>query len=325
MIKFGRNYRLTIQNLPDTQITDLKTNQVTDANLNPATATVISFPLTCSFNIKRGISNAPNSMDIQILNLSKSTRDEIFQDRGNYFTNGGGSVAGRRIKLEAGYGDELYTVFRGNIFEAGSTRRGADIITYINARDGAYDTNLTQVFQTYKGTIDYPLTAKSLIEDLIGQFPNLQIGAVADDGAKFSRPVVCNGNVYEILKTYAGKGLFIDLEKVYYLRDFEVVAEEDIVIDASTGLLDTPNRQDAGLFLTTIFEPAAALGRSVQLKSTILPIYDGRYKINSITHECVMSGAVGGECKTTLGLLIEGQLFGKVFAGVELAQTRNPS
>lgn len=326
MIKFGRNYRLTIQDLPDTQITDLQTNQTTDANINPATATIVSFPITCAFNIKRGISNAPNSMDIQLINLNKDTRDKIFQDRSNLFSNGGGSVINRQIQLEAGYGDDLYTIFRGNLFEAGSTRRGADIITYINARDGGYDANLTQVFQTYKGTIETPLTNKGLIENLIGQFPNLQIGAVADDGITYSRPVVCNGNVYEILKTYAGdRNLFIDLEKVYYLRDFEIIEEEDIIIDASTGLLDTPNRQDAGLFLTTLFEPSVALGRMVQLKSSVLPIYDGRYKINSIAHECVMSGATGGECKTTLGLILEGQLYGRKFVAVPPAQTRNSS
>ncbi len=323
MIKFGRNYRLTIQNLAKTTVTDLSTGATESSE--PEDAAVITFPLTASFNIKRGISNSPNSMDIQLINLSKNTRDAIFQDRANYFVQGRGDVTRRFIKLEAGYGDNLYTVFQGNLFEAGSTRRGSDIITYINARDGGYDTNLTQIFQTLAPIADEPLTQKQLFEALAGAFPNIQLGAVADDGVLFFRPVVLNGNVWEILKTYGGRNVFIDNEKFYYLRDFEVVEEEDILIDASTGLLDTPNRQDAGLFLTTLFEPSVSVGRMVNLTSSILPAYNGRYKISSINHECTMSGATGGDCKTTLGLILSGQLYGREFAPVPTAVTRNPS
>lgn len=320
MIKFGRNYRLTIENFDDTIITDLQTGQQSSSSLSP-TATVIEFPLSASFTIKRGISNSPNSLDIQLVNLNKTTRDAIFQDRSNYFSSGRGDVTYRSIKLEAGYGDNLYTVFQGNLFEAGSTRRGPDIITYINARDGGYDSNLTQIFQT----INAPVSQKQLIETLAGQFPNLQIGAIADNGVIFYRPVVCNGNVYEIIKQYGGNDIFIDLEKIYYLRDFEVIEEEDLLIDATTGILDTPNRQNSGLFVTTLFEPSAVLGRRVQLRSSILPQYDGRYRINSIVHDCVISGTTGGDCKTTLGLLIEGQLVGKKFEAVPNATTRNNS
>ena len=317
-VKFNRNYRLTIQNLDDTQVIDLQGGGSSTANLNPQ-ATVIEYPITCMFSIKRGITSSPNSLDIQIYNLSETTRKNIFQDRGNYFSSSKGNVTNRKIILEAGYGDKLYEVFRGNIFEAGSTRRGPDILTYINARDGAYDTNLAQAFQT----ISAPVTKKQLIEVLAAQFPNLKIGAIADDGITFNRPVACSGNVWETIKTYCGKDAFIDLEKVYYLRDFDIIEEQDIVIDATSGLLDTPNRQDAGLFVTTLFEPTAAIGRAVQLKSTIMPEYDGRYKIGSIAHDCTMSGSVGGESRTTLGLIIEGQVYGRQFQPVPVATTRN--
>jgi hypothetical protein len=312
MNKFGRNYRLTIENFQSTLCIN------PDAGDAPEATTVIEFPITCEFTIKRGGSSTLNSMDINLYNLDKTTRDNIFQDRGNFFSDGRGSVVRRFIKMEAGYGDNLYTVFQGNIFEAGSTRRGADVITYINARDGGYDTNLVQAFKT----IVPPVSKKELLEILTAQFPYLKAGAIADDGISFTRAVSVNGNVYENMIVYGGKNLYIDLEKVYYLRDFEVIEEQELVIDAATGILETPNSQDAGIFVKTLFEPQAVIGRTAQVRSLVNPRYDGRYKILQIHHKCVMSGAVGGECSTTLGMIVEGKVFGRAFASVPYTQTR---
>lgn len=322
MMKFGRNYRLTIQDTADTMITDLKSGVTTSANLGGATATVIEYPLTAAFIVTRTNSSSLNSMDLQLYNLNETTRDKIFQDRFGYFSSGKGDVTRRTVQLEAGYGDNLYTIFKGNLFEAGTVRRGTDLITHINARDGGYATQLTQTFQTIEPGAG-GLTQKQLIETLAAQFPDLEIGAVGDNGVKFFRPISVSGNTYQTLRTYTNNKISIDLGKVYFLEDFQVIDTEIPVIDASSGLLETPNRMENGLQLTVLFEPTLTMDQRIELKSTVMPQYDGTYKITAIRHECIISGAVGGECRTTLTLLIEGRPLGSKFLPVPLATTRN--
>lgn len=318
MIKFGRNYRLTIADPQPATITALK------GSPPEGKALIIEYPITAQFVVNRTTGSSLNSLDIQLLNLNKSSRDRIFQDRYSYFSQGRGDVSRRYCKLEAGYGDNLYTIFEGNVFEAGSVRRGVDIITHINAVDGGYDTNLSQLFQTFKGTSGGALSQKQLIEALTAQFPYLTVGAVRDNGIVFNRPVSVSGNIYEQIKVYAGNTpVFIDLGKVYVLEQFQVVKDDVITVDASTGLLETPNRNGNSLDLTTLFEPSVSVGRKIQLTSTVLPEYNGAYKVSAIRHQCIMSGAVGGECRTTLGLIINGAPFGKPFEEVEPAKSRN--
>jgi len=68
-----------------TTVTDLQTG--VSQSSKPDSAIVIEYPLSCAFNIKRGISDSPNSMDIEIINLSKDTRIKS-SDRGNYYVRG---------------------------------------------------------------------------------------------------------------------------------------------------------------------------------------------------------------------------------------------
>lgn len=320
MNKFGRFYRLTIKDPADTIITDLRSGAQTTANTAP-TETIIEFPITAAFSIKRDTGASLSDMNIQLYNLNRDTRAKIYQDRFSYFSQGQGKTSYRAIKLEAGYGDNLYTVFQGNMYEAGSVRRGTDIITHINARDGGYDTQLTQTFTTLKKGI----TKKELLIALAADFPYLQVGAVNDDGIRFDRPVSVSGNTYQSLINYFGNEIFIDLEKIYALKDFEVVEGQEFTVDASTGLLETPNRMDSGLSLTTLFEPAVTMASKVNLVSSVQPEYNGVYRVNAIKHDCVMSGAIGGECRTTLGLLLDGNFFGKKFESIAPATTRNQS
>lgn len=318
MIKFNRRYRLTISPASTALCTNLS-ESVTEKNQNPV---VIEYPITAMFIVNRTISSSLNSMDIQLVNLNEDTRSFIFQDRFGFFSAANGDVTKRRVKLEAGYGDNLYTIFQGNLYEAGSVRKGSDIITHINARDGGFSTNLTQIFETIN-TAGLPFTQKALIEYLAGKFPDLQIGAIGDDRVIFNRPVSLNGNVWEILKVYSNNKISIDLEKVNYLLDFQVVEDDVLTIDPNNGLLETPNRNDNGLSLGILFEPRVSMGRKIELKSSVLPQYDGAYRINAIKHQCIISGAVGGECRTTLNIFREGAPIGQKFESVKESPTRN--
>lgn len=290
MIKFGRNYRLTIQ-----------------SNGDDPSDIVIEYPLTVQFDITRGAMASLNSMNLVIYNLSETTRRQIFQDRFGYYDGVSGQLAYRRVILEAGYGQDLSIVFQGNLFEASSARQGSNILTFIDARDGGFDVATTKTFATYaKGT-----QIRDLLLTLMSQFQNLNQGEVGNIEGEFKRPVVIDGNTLAFMQLYSNNNTFIDLEKIHVLGDNEVIEGIVPLISDETGLLETPRRDDAYLTVTTLFEPRILMSQIIKLESTINPIYNGQYKVIGVKHSGIISGSVSGECKSTFGLLLDGQLFGK--------------
>jgi len=284
-VKFGRHYRITIQN--------------TDG-----TAIVVQDKLTIQFNIHRSVMASLNGMTLQIYNLSATHRNLIFQDRFDT----------RRYKIivEMGY-DNLTVVFIGDIYEANSTREGTNIVTTIDARDGNFDTNQTLISTTLAaGT-----TLSDTLEFLAGQFPNLSIGKItnATPGMQdiLSRPVVLEGNVYQLIQQYANPALnntFIDLAVINIQGQNEVFVNNSIsLIDASTGLIDTPRRDQSYLTVTTLLEPRIVMGQIIDLVSSVQQQYNGIYKVTGVTHRGIISEAVNGNCYSIFNM-VGNQLLG---------------
>lgn len=272
--KFGRNFRLTI---------DPKDGKP---------PIIVTMPFTLRFSIQRMTLSDLNSCTIEVLNLKKSTRDRIFQDRYDLTTN-------RTVTLECGY-DTLYRVFTGRIFEGNSTREGTSIVTKVEARDGSYDIATAQVFTTLNNPGQ---TVSDVIKYLAGQFPTLQIGAIGSYTTPLQSPVVLNGNAWKLLKNYSDGDAYIDSGKIYCLQNAETLAGQVHIINDSTGLLDTPRRDDGFLSVTSLMETGVNLGQQMQIQSSVQPIYNGTYKIIGIQHQGTISGAVCGEARSTFQLL----------------------
>lgn len=280
--KFGRTYRLTI---------DPKDGQP---------PIVIALPFTIEFAVQRNNNSDLNRLDLNIYNLSEAHRNRIFQDRynnGAVILNGKQNGA-RTIVFEAGYGT-LYRIFSGDIYRAGSARSGTEIVTHIEARDGHYDVASAQVYQTLQSG----QTLGSVLKALIGQFPTLTLGAVGDYSQALSRPVVLNGNVYDLMKIYSANDVFIDSGKVYVLRPAEALDGMAAVINDSTGILETPRRDDGFLSVTTLLEAGVNMMQQVSLESTVQPVYNGKYAVIGIQHQGMISAAASGRCRSTFNLL----------------------
>tara|TARA_R110000851_G_scaffold306239_4_gene464495 strand:- start:101 stop:952 length:852 start_codon:yes stop_codon:yes gene_type:complete len=278
-MKFGRNYRLTLE-----------------SNVEGETI-IIEPPFTVQFDIKRSTMSSANTMQISIFNLSRKTTSAIFQDRFN-------PKDYKRIILQAGY-SELSTVFIGNIFQANTVRAGAETVTFIDARDGGFDTS---------GTITSTALSGGKVEDVLkalaNNFPNIKEGKITGVEGKFRKPVILNGNNFQLMKKYSNDKVFVDLEKINVLNDNDVLEGDLPLITSETGLLGTPRRDDAYLTIDTLFEPRIVMGQLVEIKSDIAPQYDGQYKVIGVTHKAVISEAISGEAKSTFNLLVGSQLFG---------------
>lgn len=280
--KFGRRFRLTID----------------PADGNPPI--IITMPFTIQFWIERSNMASLNKFSVNIANLSLENRRRIFQDRFNYQENivNGQNLGWRTVLLEAGY-SQLYTIFSGNIFEAGSSRSGTEIITRIEGRTGVYDTASTFINETFQAG----QTVGQLLRYLAGKFPTISIGAIGNYPTVFNKPVALNGLVWELIQTYSEGRAFIDNDKLLIVHEYEIPDIETYEINDSTGILETPRRGEANIVVTTLFEPGITLEQPVVLNSSIEPVYNGNYKVIGIDHAGIISGAVSGELRTMLTLL----------------------
>jgi hypothetical protein len=295
MRKFGRNFRLTIYP-PDS-----------------GAPIIVNMPFTVNFLIERNDGSEVNKMDIEIYNLSKANRTRIFQDRyyqGAYETSAGQPLLNadgnllytNNIIFECGYGNTLYRAFDGQMFQASSAREGSNIVTRITALQGNIATSSGQINET----VQSGETLSSVLRRLIGYMPTLQVGAIGNFDTVFNRPVVLNGNVWELIKQYSENQCYIDNGKVYVLKTSEVLQTVTTLNDAS-GLLQTPRRDIGFLQIQTLLESSINVGQQVNVQSSIQPEYNGTYKCIALQHKGTISGAVCGKLSSVFSLLAPNQ------------------
>lgn len=272
MVKFGRNYSLSVE----TQ--------------NGETLT-IELPFTIEFDITRNTLTSANVAQVRIFNLSQKNRNQIRKDVSDY-----GDL--RLLQLKAGYGANLPIVFSGNITQAWSVREGSNFITQIECFDGG--------FAFANAQIDLPVpsgTAKqTVIETLASNLPGVTVGVIGSFPGDLGRAQALSGNTLQLLAEQTGGAVFIDNGKVNCLKNSECLEGEIAIIDSNSGLLGTPVREQTIIHFEMLFEPRLQVGQLVQLQSITGANFNGFYKVISVKHRALISGAVAGDAITTVGM-----------------------
>lgn len=275
-VKLGRNYKLTMQT-PD--------NDTEFAN----TQLVVEPPFTLEMDITRHTLGSANVCQIRLYNLAEETRNLI------HF-NGFNLDLFNTINLEAGYGNNLATIFNGNVSRAWSVREGVNFITQIECYDGG--------FALVNGVINTSFPAltplRVVIATLMGALPNIKIGAIGNFDSVLTRANTYSGNPAEILTEITGGAFFIDNGKAYALKNNEYNATVPaILVDESTGLLNTPVQEETMGRFEMLFEPTLNVGSLVLLATETFPLLDGTYTITGVKHRGIISPVVSGDLITT--------------------------
>lgn len=287
--KFGRQFKLLIE-------------------VDGGQIITINNPLSIQFTTNRNVNGLNNTLALDIFNLSKVHRDAIFADP-FYSSN-----IQRHVELQAGY-DNLYTIFKGTYNTANSVRRGVNIVTHIDSTSGGYELQNAFVYQTANAGSTHASILQTLMGIMTG-LPNSKMtpGVISPTYAQSvqQRPVVLEGNVWSLIKKYSDGHAYIDLEKIYATKYNEYIAGGIPLIDASTGLLDTPKRNNSLIEVATLFEPRFSINQLVQLNSVVNTKYNGQYIIKGIEHSGIISDSVGGQLRTTV------QMQNSSFAGAQV-------
>lgn len=296
-IKFGRRYVLNI-------------------TLQNGSILTIEPPFRIDFDITRKVLSSSNVGSIRIYNLGALNRALIRYDYSNYGSENGPF---RLVTLQAGYGPNLPTIFIGNITHAWSVREGTNFITTIEAFDGgvAIVNGKCPTTPFPKNTTQFTVLSTLMIQGL----PGVQFGAIGPsfqyvnkvDGAEIitTRGNPYSGETVKVLNELTGNSFFIDNNKSYCLATNECLPSPVQLIDAQSGLLNTPVREISTVYFDMQFEPGLFLGQYVQLNSSTFvaanSIYNqskdnvnGYYKIWSLKHRGTISDATCGEAITTV-------------------------
>lgn len=275
-IKFGRKYKLIADVLNNEQV-------------------IIELPYTLEFDCKRDNLASVNTGNFKIYNLAPKTRDLIFKDKYDVLNV-------RYIEFQAGYNvEDLPSVFKGNILQAKSYRNGVDIITEIEAYDGGYAVNTGySIMSIVEGQVP-----EKTISDLMDNLPGISgkiIGNFTDLIAVNKRGKVLFGPTSECLAQETGNRFYIDNMEAKALNDNEVEEGDVSVINADTGLLESPQRSEAQIVFKMLFEPKLKVGQRLELQSKVNAILNGQYKVMGFQHSGIISDAVSGTCSTNVNL-----------------------
>ena len=238
--------------------------------------------LQIAFNVEKGISSTANTAEIEIWNLSESSRNALGKELDE-------------VTLEAGYwpiggSDNTGVIFKGNIRDVEHRRDGADIITKFSNGDGDKGTRNATVSKSYpKDT-----KVETVVEDAQKE---LEKNGVArgewkfpKDMKAFVRPYAMVGSVRREMDILSrGKGFYWSIQNgVTEIIPGDGFIGGIILLSSETGLVDVPTITDNGVKVSALLNPAIRPNRRVHIESQTLEMNakNGEYRVS----ECVYSG-----------------------------------
>lgn len=190
-------------------------------------AVVIEPPITVSFKALETVDKKSlGKLSVSINGLKPSTRLQLLksEDEEKYIP----------VRLEVGYDGKLRQVFQGSVKSGAVKREGATHIVSLECEDGGHDYINSFTSRTVRGK-------DQVVDSVLQDMPNTKKGAVTKQQALI-RPKVLVGSSSKILADMLSpdESFFIKDERVHILKANEVTSGNIPVVNARSGLLNTP-------------------------------------------------------------------------------------
>ena len=188
---------------------------------------IIEPPITVSFKALETVDKKSlGKLSVSINGLKPSTRLQLLksEDEEKYIP----------VRLEVGYDGKLRQVFQGSVKSGAVKREGAIHIVSLECEDGGHDYINAFTSRTVRGK-------DQVVDSVLQDMPNTKKGSVTKQQALI-RPKVLVGSSSKILTdTLASdESFFIKDERVHILKANEVTSGNIPVVNARSGLLNTP-------------------------------------------------------------------------------------
>ena len=251
----------------------------------------ISYPLCVDYTITKNIEANTNTAVFRIHNLNPKTRSYLYQERFNVGIK-------KTVKFCAGYNGDEKECFVGYVMEGYSERQGSEVITTLDCWDIGISEKITAL------TFNKGTTFKDAYKHVVSLMPDVELGAIGELNGEFKTETTFIGTPFEILNKLTNCHSFIDNGEVTTLQNNECLDVPVYQINAENGLLGTPLRRGGQLLVTAIFQPQIKIGQLYEIKSGIASQFDGVFKVCGFTHTGTISGAIAGQRRTQINLLV---------------------
>ena len=242
--------------------------------------------LHIKFNITKTLFGQPNIAEINIFNPNEDTIGLL---KAKY----------TKVVLNAGYGNDLRIVFRGEVQNALQSKTSVDRMITVFARDGFRDYQQASFSKTFDSKVDM----QSILMEVLGEFLDVVPGDLSGIPRVRDKPngLTLDGQVSRILddlaEEYNADWSIQDGVVNVLGRDNTLREDELVLISASTGMLGSPRVTEIGADVTALLNinliPGArfaiqALGAEVQLGNLfyrterVRTDATGLYKVRSV-------------------------------------------
>ena len=236
---------------------------------NTGEAIIVRPPIRIQFDSVKSVDAGLNSCRVRIYNLSKDKRKKLVKDDTDTKTK-------LEFLLKAGY-NKIETLFKGFILECFSEKSGADIVTTAVSMDGLVDAQGSYTSTTVK--------KGDAINVILKDMPNTTRARISDRPV-VNRAKVLVGNSLKLVENNLkdDETYYIDEGKLYIIKQNEVVSDIIPLVNASTGLLNTPTKKKYEVTFNTLLNPSIRIGCQVKLESIYAENLNGTYKVLTITY-----------------------------------------
>lgn len=236
---------------------------------NTGEAIIIRPPIRIQFDSVKSVDAGLNSCRVRIYNLSKDKRKKLVKDDTDTKTK-------LEFLLKAGY-NKIETLFKGFVLECFSEKSGADIVTTTVSMDGLVDAQGSYTSTTVK--------KGDAINVILKDMPNTTRARISERPV-VNRAKVLVGNSLKLVENNLkdDETYYIDEGKLYIIKQNEVVSDIIPLVNASTGLLNTPTKKKYEVTFNTLLNPSIRIGCQVKLESIYAENLNGTYKVLTITY-----------------------------------------
>lgn len=190
-------------------------------------AVIIEPPMSVSFKALESVDKKSlGKLSVSINGLKPSTRLQLVkaEDDKKYIP----------VRLEVGYDGKLRQVFQGSVKSGAVKREGAIHVVSLECEDGGHDYINSFTSRTVRGK-------DQVVDSVLLDMPNTKKGSVTKQ-QQLIRPKVLVGSSSKILSDMLApdESFFLKDERVHILKSDEVTSGNIPVVNARSGLLNTP-------------------------------------------------------------------------------------
>lgn len=225
-------------------------------------------PLNIDFDVTKSTQGALNTGTLRLYNLGEELRNRLVRDKEDFKTK-------YTCELKAGY-SKIETIFKAEVHEAHSNRQGANIVTTVVLQDGLFDMQNSFTSKTVRGNI---------IKEVLKDMPNTFEGKITNQNPML-RPRVLVGNSLKLIEENLGENetYYIDRGVLNIIKNDEVISSYAPLVNAQTGLIDTPKKNMNEVSFKTLLNPQLQIGGLCELESLLDKRLNGVYKIVTIKY-----------------------------------------